>query len=162
MSPITTIVAFTGSIRAESHNKAALRLAQELLPAQARLEILAIDEVEQGRFNEALQQADAILIATPEYKGLLSRVLKSALTQVAPEAVSEKPTAIIGVGRSSGEGREHNHLRHLLGELNASVLNEQVYVGAEQLNDPTTHQQIRALLETLMLRVQEKTSVLAN
>jgi NAD(P)H-dependent FMN reductase len=106
--------------------------------------------------NERLQQADALLIATPEYKGLLSRTLKHVLTQIAPENVAEKPTALMGVGR----GHEHTQLRHLLGELNAAVLDEHVYVSAEQLQSDATRQQLSALLETLTQRVQD--TVLAN
>jgi chromate reductase len=162
MSSIITIVGFTGSVRAESSNKAVLRLAQELLPARVQLDLLAIEELSIEEINARLQQADAILIATPEYKGLLSRTLRSVLTQIAPENVAEKPTALLGVGRSNGQGHEHIQLRHLLGELDAAVLNEHVYVNADQLNDQATDHQIRALLESLIQRVQSNTSVLAN
>ena len=162
MSSIITIAGITGSVRTESSNKAALRLAPELLPAHARLDLLAIEELTIEDINERLQQADAILIATPEYKGLLSRVLRSVLTQIAPESLAEKPAALLGIGKSNGEGREHAQLRLLLGELNAAVLDEHVYISAEQLNDEGTRQQISALLETLTLRVQESSSVLTN
>ncbi len=159
MSPIITIAGFTGSVRTESSNKAALRLAQELLPAHVQLDLLAIEEMTIEEINEQLQRADAILIATPEYKGLLSRALRIVLTQIAPENVAEKPVALLGVGRSDGQGHEHTQLRHLLGELNAAVLDEQVYVSAEQLNDQVTDRQIRALLVSLVQRVQADSSV---
>jgi NAD(P)H-dependent FMN reductase len=162
MSSIITIAGFTGSVRTESSNKAALRLAQALLPAHVRLDLLTIEEMTIEEINERLQQADAILIATPEYKGLLSRSLRSVLTQITPESLAEKPVALLGIGRANGEGREHAQLRLLLGELNAAVLDEQVYTSAEQLNDETTRQQISALLEILAQRVQTSSSVLAN
>jgi NAD(P)H-dependent FMN reductase len=156
MSSIITIAGFTGSTRTESSNKAALRLVQELLPEHIQLDLLSIEDMSIEAINERLQQADALLIATPEYKGLLSRTLKHVLTQIAPESVAEKPTALMGVGR----GHEHAQLRLLLGELNAAVLDEHVYVSAEQLHSDATRQQISALLETLTQRVQN--TVLAN
>jgi NAD(P)H-dependent FMN reductase len=156
MSSIITIAGFTGSTRAESSNKAALRLVQELLPEHIQLDLLSIEDMSIEAINERLQQADALLIATPEYKGLLSRTLKHVLTQIAPESVAEKPTALMGVGR----GHEHAQLRLLLSELNAVVLDEHVYVSAEQLSSESTRQQISALLETLAQRVQN--TVLAN
>jgi chromate reductase len=162
MSSNITIIGFTGSVRAESSNKAVLRLVQELLPAGVQLDLLAIEELTIEEINARLQRADAILIATPEYKGLLSRALRSVLTQIAPENVAEKPTALLGVGRSNGQGHEHVQLRHLLGELDAAVLDEQVYINAEQLNDQATDRRIRSLLESLVQRVQSGTSVLAN
>jgi NAD(P)H-dependent FMN reductase len=156
MSSIITIAGFTGSTRTESSNKAALRFAQELLPEHIQLDLLSIEDMSVEAINERLQQADALLIATPEYKGLLSRTLKNVLTQIAPEHVSEKPTALMGIGR----GHEHAQLRHLLGELNAAVLDEHVYVSAEQLHTDATRQQISALLEALTQQVQD--AVLAN
>lgn len=168
MSSMITIAGFTGSVRAESSNKTALRLAQELLPASIQLDLLAIEELTIEEINARLQQADAILIATPEYKGLLSRALRIVLTQIAPENVAEKPVALLGVGRSDGHGghgHQHTQLRHLLGELDAAVLDEQVYVSAGQLNNAATDQQIRALLQSLVERVQSVrtgSSVLAN
>ncbi len=162
MSSIITIAGFTGSVRAESSNKAALRLAQELLPASVQLDLLAIEELSIEEINARLQRADAILIATPEYKGLLSRALRIVLTQIAPENVAEKPVALLGVGRSDDQDHQHTQLRHLLGELDASVRAEQVYISAEQLNDEATDRQIRALLESLVQRVQTGSSVLAN
>jgi chromate reductase, NAD(P)H dehydrogenase (quinone) len=158
MSSIITIAGFTGSTRTESSNKAALRFAQELLPQHIQLYLLSIEDMSIEEINERLQQADALLIATPEYKGLLSRTLKHVLTQVAPESVAEKPTALMGVGR----GHEHVQLRHLLGELNATVLDEHVYVSAEHLQADTTRQQISALLTSLTQRVQDETAVPAN
>jgi chromate reductase, NAD(P)H dehydrogenase (quinone) len=146
MSSIITIAGFTGSTRAESSNKAALQLVQDLLPEHIQLDLLSIEDMSIEAINERLQRADALLIATPEYKGLLSRTLKHVLTQIAPE----------GVGR----GHEHAQLRLLLGELNAAVLNEHVYVSAEQLHSDATRQQISTLLETLARRVQD--TVLAN
>lgn len=167
MSSNITIVGFTGSTRVESHNKAALRLAQELLPANATLEILDIealagDEDAARDFNGQLQQADALFIATPEYKGLLSRVLKNALSLVTPGALAGKPTAIIGIGKSNGEGREHELLRARLAKLNAAVLDEQVSIASSQLADETTRQQIRALFAALVERVEDRVAVLAR
>ena len=162
MSPITTIVGFTGSVREESSNKVALKLAQALLPANTRLDIIAIEELSIEEIDAHLREADALLIATPEYKGMLSRVLRSVLMQIAPEGVAGKPAALLGVGRSDQSGNEHPQLRHLLNELDVAVLDEQVSISAAQLNDQATDNRIRALLTNLVERVHSGSSVLAN
>lgn len=172
MSSKVHILGFTGSLREESYNRAALRAAQELLPANTTLEIFSIGELppydqqyEQGEpevvrtFKEKLQQADALLIVTPEYNGLLSRTLKNALNW-AGSALADKPTAIMGVGRPTGTERELASLRQELSRLHAQVLDESVvYVtsGWEKfdsegrLTDDATRQQMRALLEAVAL-----------
>lgn len=183
MSSTIRIIGFTGSLREESYNKAALRAAQELLPAQAELEILSLadlppyeataDSPESVRaFCERIAQADAVLIATPEYKGLLSNALKNALkwTAMSGDAIfSAKPIALMGIGRLSGT--EHVQLRKLLREQNASLLEEPtLYVGeggskvdAEgRLVDSQIRQQMQELLLALVARVEDARGMLVG
>ena len=175
MSSKVHILGFTGSLRKESYNRAALRAAQELLPANTTLEIFSIGDLppydeqdEQNEpevvrtFKEKLQQADALLIVTPEYKGLLSRTLKNALNWAGSATLADKPTVTMGVGRPTGIGREQACLRQELTRLHAQVLDEpEVYVtsGWEKfdsegrLTDAATRQQVQELLETVALQV---------
>ncbi|GHO64941.1 FMN reductase [Ktedonobacter sp. SOSP1-52] len=178
---IIRIVGFTGSLREESYNKAALRAAQELLPAQAELEILSLSDLpaftetynppESVRlFSERIAQADALLIATPEYKGLLSNALKNALKWIAASgnaALAEKPVALMGIGRQRGPA--HVQLRQLLATQKSDLLDEpSLYVGeghakidAEgRLVDAGLREQLQQLLQTLVARVDDAKSAL--
>src|SRR6185503_11193696 len=90
-SPVN-ILGIPGSLRRASYNKAALKAAQELLPDGATLQIFGLDGV--PSFNEdderalpprvvelkaSVREADAILIATPEYNYSVPGVLKNAI-----------------------------------------------------------------------------------
>ena len=86
------ILGIPGSLRQASYNKAALKAAQELLPAGATLEIFGLDgippfsEDDERAFpprvvelKARVREADAILIATPEYNYSVPGVLKNAI-----------------------------------------------------------------------------------
>ena len=88
------VLAISGSLRRDSHNTALLRAAAELLPPPVELELYEglkqvepydeDDDVGTGpagarRFREAIEGADAILIATPEYNSSIPGQLKNAL-----------------------------------------------------------------------------------
>ena len=185
MSSIFRIVGFAGCVREESYNKAALHAAQDLLPPGVELEILSIAELpsvnlatEQveaeselvDTFQEKIRQADAVVIMTPEYKGMLPNALKNAL-HCARTVLAEKPTAIMGIGRRAGAERELQQLRHTLAACNSLVLEQpEVYVTAGQekfdrsgsLTDQATAQQIRLLLESLVTWTNEKAAVLVG
>lgn len=95
------IVAISGSLRKGSYNTALLQNAQQLLPANAEMEILSIDAV--PLFNEDVEKAgapesvntlkdkiaaaDALLISTPEYNNSIPGVLKNAIDWIS------RPTA---------------------------------------------------------------------
>ena len=175
MSSKVQILGFTGSLREESYNRAALEAAQELLPANTSLEIVSLANLpaynQQEAYNqpevvcsfiEKLQQADALLIVTPEYKGLLSRVLKNALNWVT--TLDGKPVALMGIGRASGGVQEHATLRQELARLQARVIDApELYItsGWEKLDDEgkltdrVTRQQIAQLLVALQENVLE-------
>lgn len=87
------VLGFAGSLRAGSYNGALLRSARELAPAGLAIEIY--ESIELPLFNEdieaqgdpepvaafkaAIGEADAILIATPEYNYGVPGVLKNAI-----------------------------------------------------------------------------------
>ena len=122
-----------GSLRKGSFNRALLRAAHELKP-----EGLEIDDFEIGAiplydgdvedkgdpepvaaFKKAVQSADAILIATPEYNYGVPGVLKNAIDWVSrpipgtkTRVLNQKPAAILGASQGSmGTVRAQSALR---------------------------------------------------
>jgi chromate reductase len=137
------IAAFAGSLREYSYNRSLLNTAVDLLPPDTSYEILDLaplpmynqdiekigfpKEVEQ--FRSALYQADAFLIASPEYNYSIPGVLKNALDWASranadkSKPMDGKPLAIIGVGGRFGTARAQNHLRQIASHLNMITVN---------------------------------------
>jgi chromate reductase, NAD(P)H dehydrogenase (quinone) len=108
------ILGIAGSLREASHNRKLLRAAGEQLPPAARLvewdglaRIPAFNEDQEldppaavRAFLAAIDAADALLIATPEYNASVPGALKNALDWASrpfPENVLRyKPCAVIG------------------------------------------------------------------
>jgi chromate reductase, NAD(P)H dehydrogenase (quinone) len=110
------ILGISGSLRRDSHNTALLRAAAELLPPGAELDLFDglhgvppynadVDTPElQGSgvdaLKQAIERADAILIATPEYNHSIPGVLKNALDwasrPVGASVLRGKPAAVVG------------------------------------------------------------------
>lgn len=109
------ILGISGSLRKDSHNTALLRAAAELLPPGVELELFdglrdvppydADEDVPELHapgvlaLKDAIERADAVLIATPEYNHSIPGVLKNALDWAsrAPErAMQNKAVAIVG------------------------------------------------------------------
>ncbi len=136
------IIGFTGSLRRNSYNKAALRAAAELLPEGASLEIadpsmlpffsedLEAEGVPQvvTDFKARLATAQAVLISTPEYNYSLPPVLKNALDWVSRGTdlpLSGKPLAIMSASTGMFGGvRAQHHLRQVCVRLNLLPLNQ--------------------------------------
>ena len=107
------ILGIAGSLRKDSYNKAALRAAQQLAPANAAVDIFELDGIPGFNQDEeqkppqkvvelkaAIRQADAILFVTPEYNYSIPGVLKNAIDWASrpygDSAWSGKPAAIMG------------------------------------------------------------------
>jgi FMN reductase len=71
----------------------------------------------------AIETADAVLLATPVYRGSLTGVLKNLLDHVPVESLERKPVAIVAMGASQHHylGAER-HLRDVLSFFGADVL----------------------------------------
>lgn len=141
---VVKILGISGSLRKASFNSAALRAAQELAPEGVQLTIHAglrdippyDDDVRTGEgyppavkaLRAAIKDADALLIATPEYNYSTSGVLKNAIDWASrpPEQPFDgKPIAIIGAsGGLFGTARAQYDLRKMFVFLNGHVLNK--------------------------------------
>jgi chromate reductase len=183
---VTRILAISGSLRERSYNRALLRAAGELAPAGVEIEELDLSpipfydgDVEAAgdpeaviQLRAAVAEADALLIATPEYNRGTSGVLKNAIDWLSRPALASvlrwKPVAVIGA--STGRGgtrRAQQQVRDALLFPGAIVLDEPevaVPVAWEhfdedgRLVDERTRESIRTLLEALAAapRAQER------
>jgi chromate reductase len=111
----------------------------------------------------AIREADALLIATPEYNYSIPGVLKNAIDWASrPPDMSPlngKPVAIMGVSTGSfGTARAQMHLRQVCVLTNMLPLNrpevlvfraQEKFDAEGQLMDETTRQFVRTLLEGL-------------
>jgi chromate reductase, NAD(P)H dehydrogenase (quinone) len=135
------IVAFAGSLRRGSYNRALIQAAAELAPDDMVVEPIEIGELPfynadveaQGdpasvaAFKSALGMADGILIATPEYNDGIPAVLGNALDWGSRLPGRSPfigiPVAIMGASPSQiGTARAQLHLRQVLGHLQARAL----------------------------------------
>ncbi|MFL5403379.1 MAG: NADPH-dependent FMN reductase [Gemmatimonadales bacterium] len=135
------IVAFAGSLRRGSFNRALIRAAEALAPDSMTIETIEIGalpfynaDVEAAgdppgvmAFKAALTQADGLLIATPEYNDGIPAVLTNAIEWGSRlpgrSPLIGKPVAIMGASPSqTGTARAQLHLRQLLSHVQARVL----------------------------------------
>lgn len=171
------ILGFTGSLRRNSYNKAALRAAAELLPAGATLEIVDLSQI--PFFNEDVEaegvpqvvvdfkrkvaEADALLIATPEYNYSIPPVLKNALDWASRGKdlpLYGKPLAIMSASTGIfGGARAQYHLRQVCVMLNLLPINKpEVFIMSAgtkfdqegNLIDERSRQGIAKLLQALV------------
>lgn len=166
----TRILAIPGSLRAESYNHKLLEAARELAPADVEVELWdglkrvppfdEDDENDPGaavlELRDAIANADAVLIATPEYNASLPGQLKNALDWASrPRRTSVlrgKPVAVIGAGpRPSAAVHGVSEARVVLGAIGAEVLDAEVAVArvGEQFDE---HGRLAALAHRRDLR----------
>jgi len=137
------ILGIAGSLREGSYNRSLLRAALELMPEGVELVELEIGtlpfydgDVEAAgdpeaviRFKQAIRDADALLIATPEYNRGVPGVLKNAVDWASRPPLGSpltgKPVAIMGAttGRG-GTARAQEQLRAALEFSRATVLEQ--------------------------------------
>jgi len=143
------VLGLSGSLRRDSHNRALLRAAAATLPHDVELvewdriaELPAYDEdldtapvPEPVRaLREALADADAVLIATPEYNASLPGALKNALDWASrPHATNPlrgKPAAVVGASTGLfGAVWAQAEARKVLATIGAQVLERDLPVG---------------------------------
>jgi len=178
------VLGISGSLRRDSFNSALLRAATERLPAGAELvayerlaEIPPYDEdVELGMVPEpvedlrrAVGEADAVLVATPEYNHSIPGQLKNALDWVSRpagrSALNGKPAAAIGASTGMfGAVWAQAEVRKVLGALGGRVVEAELPVArARDLVDergelelpPQQAEQLEEILSELVAAVEE-------
>src|SRR6476469_539295 len=176
------VLAISGSLRRDSHNTRLLRVAGELTPPPAELELFdglkdvpPYDEDDDGdlvpegaqRLREAIARADAVLIATPEYNSSIPGQLKNALDWASrpfpDNALRNKPVAVIGASTGMfGAVWAQAELRKVLAATGARVVEGEVAVGHAdtrfdedgRLNEPNLAEQVREVVFTLLAELE--------
>src|SRR3954449_6614429 len=142
------ILGISGSLRRGSHNSRLLRAAGDALPPGADLvewdglrDLPAFDEDLESTpppavqdLLDAIEEVDAILIATPEYNASLPGALKNALDWASrpfPDNVlRDKPSAVIGASTGLfGAVWAQAEVRKVLKASGAHVLESELPVG---------------------------------
>jgi chromate reductase len=178
------VLGITGSLRRDSYNHALLREAAERLPAGAELaefdrlgEIPPYDaDVEaEGTpepveaLRQAMREADAVLVATPEYNHSIPGVLKNALDWASrpagQSALNGKPAVVIGASTGMfGAVWAQAETRKVLGVLGGRVVEGELPVAraAELLRNgrlelsPEQSDQLEGLLAELVSEVEQQ------
>ena len=182
------VLAISGSLRQGSHNTRLLRAAAELAPPSVELEIFEglkdvppydeDDDVGAGpddarRLREAIEAADAVLIATPEYNSSLPGQLKNAIDWASrpfpDNALRNKPVAVIGASTGMfGAVWAQAEARKVLSATGARVIDVELPVaGADEafdgdrLADEELHHRLREILDELVAAARERYALAA-
>lgn len=176
-----SVLAIAGSLRTGSYNQ--MLLAESRAHAPAGTDVVAwhglrlvppFSEDDEDRadhivraLRQAIDDADAVLVVTPEYNGSIPGQLKNTLDWASrpfPDNVlRDKPVAVIGASPSpGGASRAQSEARAVLTRIGAQVLDDSIEVPhahrqfdpAGRLFDPHTTEQLTALLAALTAATQ--------
>ncbi len=81
---------------------------------------------DQGEFSRRIDEADAVVIITPEYNHTFPGYLKTAIDAVPKTAWMGKPVALVSYGGMSGGLRAVEPLRVVFPEIHAMTIRETV------------------------------------
>ena len=177
------VLAISGSLRRGSHNTRLLRVAAQLAPSPVELELFEglkevppYDEDDDvapvpepvRRLRQAIAEADALLIATPEYNSSLPGQLKNALDWASrpfPDNVlRNKPVAVVGASTGMfGAVWAQAEARKVLAATGARVIDIELPVaGAEaafdgdRLADRELHARLAEIIEELVVAAGQR------
>jgi chromate reductase len=171
------VLAISGSLRRDSHNRRLLRAAAQLLPPGAELVefdgLKALphfdedDERDPGAavlaLREAIDRADVVLFATPEYNSSIPGALKNAVDwasrPTSDPVLRNKPVAVVGASTGMfGAVWAQAELRKVLAAAGARVIDRELAVSAAheaftedgRLVEGEQHDELASILETLV------------
>ncbi len=152
-----SVLAFAGSLRKGSYNKALLRNARELAPDSLEISIFDLEGIplynadleakgdpeRVTEFKNAIQSADGVLIATPEYNHGVPAVSKNAVDWASRPPknapLNEKPVGIMGASPGqTGTARGQSQLRQAFEFTNSFCMPQpeiMVYRAHEKFDD---------------------------
>lgn len=177
------ILLLPGSLRRESLNKKLLLTAQALLPASVSAELVDLKalnipvydgDVEQENFpagvhhlGKKVQEAKALIIASPEYNGSISSPLKNTidwLSRLKPLPLANKPILMMAASPGAlGGVRGLGHSRQPLENLGAYLYPQsfglakanEAFQATGPFVDVKTEERVRALLNSFLIFAQK-------
>jgi FMN reductase len=104
----------------------------------------------------AIERADAVVLATPVYRGSITGTLKNLLDHVPVEALRDKPVAIVAMGATAHHhlGAER-HLRDVLAWFGALVVPTAVYLESADFDDGAPGARAEAELDAALASALE-------
>jgi chromate reductase len=173
------VLGFAGSLREGSWNRALLEAAREMAPAGMAISVSDLSGIplynadqdnddnrpeSVNQFKQAIADADAVLIATPEYNYSIPGVLKNAIDWASRPGMRSvfagKPVAMMGASSSMvGTARAQAHLRLVILSMKASVLPhpdvlvaraKEKFDDQHRLTDEMTRKFLKEMLERLL------------
>lgn len=181
LSAETKVLAFAGSTRADSYNKKLVQEAAEIARKKgATVTVIDLKDFKMPFFDEDLEKTEGmpfaakqfrqlmldhqvIIIASPEYNGSLSAVLKNALDwasrneegKPSRDAFKGKKFALLSASPGQGGGSTGlTHLRSIIERIGGEVVSKQTSIpSAYKAFTPDGHlissQQIEAIKEEI-------------
>jgi FMN reductase len=138
------IVGIGGSLRANSYSQIALDMVARRVEALgAEVEVLDLrqmnlpfcdggneypDYPDVEKLQKAVKEADGLILATPEYHGSVSGVLKNALDLMSFEQLDGKVAGVISVLGGQANSNALNDLRVIMRWVHAWVIPEQIAI----------------------------------
>lgn len=179
------ILAFAGSLRKDSYNKALVKAAAELRTEGVTIDIFDLDGIplynqdlekdepaKVKEFKASIRSADALLIAIPEYNRSLPGVLKNAIDWASrpygDNSFDDKPVATFGAtGGGIGTAVAQYHFREIAAFLNMHPLEKpQMFVtdAHKKINngivvDEETKRRIAEMVDSLVKWTKRISSV---
>ena len=171
------VLAISGSLRRDSHNRRLLRAAANLLPPGVELvefdglkAIPNFDEDDEHTpdpavvaLRKAIDEADVVLFATPEYNSSIPGGLKNAIDWASrpfdAAVLRNKPVAVVGASTGMfGAVWAQAELRKVLAAAGARVLDRELPIPAAheaftedgRLVEADHHNELAAIIEALV------------
>jgi chromate reductase len=168
------IVLIKGSVRPGNYTSMAAALVVDELRKDLKVTVEVMDPVTLNlplpgtnpnaegtrKLQEAVKNATAVILATPEYHGSLSSVMKLAIENLGfPSVLAGKPVALLGVAAGSiGAIKALEQLRSIASHIGAIVLPlpvsvpnvQKVFDASGRVLDPAMEKLIRSLAKSVL------------
>ncbi|MGE5326046.1 MAG: NADPH-dependent FMN reductase [Deltaproteobacteria bacterium] len=168
------VVIIDGSVRPGNYTRKAVALVVDEFKKHPRFQVKEINPAELNlpfpgtdlssssakALQEEVKSATAVILATPEYHGSFSSIMKLVIENLGfPSVLAGKPVALLGVAAGSiGAVKSLEHLRGVCSHIGAvvlplatSVANVQKVFDAEgRVGDPAVEKMIRNVATTVV------------
>ena len=167
------IVVISGSVRPNNYTNMAVALVVDELKKNPQVHVQWLDPAKldlplpglgfsdgSRKLQEAVKDATAVILATPEYHGSFSSVMKLVIENLGfPSLLQGKPVALLGVAAGAiGAIKSLEHLRGVAAHVGAIVLPtpisvanvQSVFNGQGHVTDANVESRIRGVARNLI------------